>query len=244
MTDGMDLPGADPALLAFNFPRDQRGRLLGKARVLIDTLEPAKPPARTRCRFLRIQDARFELVTADEHVENQDHRWDNQPWRWRADGASPVERWGIEDLELAAAVVILLEAAEWEVALRECGVQLGDDLRRILAAEPLGYLLRDLAGGWARAAAEQLLQLAPWRLGPLAGKKSTRLFGLGGMNVQRKPGVYLKLAGGRPTLDMEASASNRRLAREEWERPLDFEAFRLGIRPPAGLPIDWPEAAE
>jgi hypothetical protein len=39
---------------------------------------------------------------------------------------------------------------------------------------------------------------------------------------------------------MEASASNRRLAREEWERSLDFEAYRLGVRPPAGFPIEWP----
>jgi hypothetical protein len=243
-TEGMDLPGSHPALLAFNFPRDQRGRLLGKARVLLDILEPPQPPGRTRCRFLRIQDGRFDLVVADEHVENQDYRWDGQPWRWRADGTSAVERWGIEDLELAQAVVILLEAAEWEVALRECGLQLGDDLRRVLASEPLGYLLRDLAGGWATAAAEQLLRLAPWRLGRVATKKSIRLFGLGGMNVQRKPGVYLKLADGRPTLDMEASASNRRLPREEWERPLDFEAYRLGIRPPTGFPLDWPEASE
>jgi len=84
--------------------------------------------------------------------------------------------------------------------------------------------------------------LASWRLPRLAGKKSIRLFGLGGMNVQRKPGVYLKLVDGSPTLDMEASASNRRLAREEWERPLDFEAFQLGVRRPAGFPIDWPES--
>jgi hypothetical protein len=244
VADGMDLPGTHPALLAFHFPRDQRGRMLAKARVLIDTLEPPEPPGRTRCRFLSIQDGRFELATADEHVENQDYRWDGQPWRWRADGTPPEERWGIEDLELAHAVVILLEAAEWEVALRECGVMLGADLRRILAAEPLGYLLRELAGGWAATAAEQLVRLAPWRLPHVAGKKSIRLFGLGGVNVQRKPGVYLKLVDGRPTLDMEASASNRRLAREEWEQPLDFEAYCFGIRPPAGFPIDWPEPPE
>jgi hypothetical protein len=244
LTEGMDLPGSHPALLAFNFPRDQRGRLLVKARVLLDILEPPQPPGRTRCRFLTIQDGRFDLVVADEHVENQDYRWDGQSWRWRADGTPPDERWGIEDLELAQAVVILLEAAEWEVALRECGVQLGDDLRRVLAAEPLGYLLRDLAGGWATTAADQLVRMAPWRLARLAGKKSIRLFGLGGVNVQQKPGAYLKLVEGRPTLDMEASASNQRLAREEWERPLDFEAYRLGMRPPEGFPIDWPEPAE
>jgi hypothetical protein len=241
LAGGMDLPGANPVLLAFHFPRNERGRLLGKARVLLDTVDPPEQQRRARCRFLKVQDGRFELVEASEFVENQDYRWDGQPWRWRADGTPPVERWGIEDLELAQAVVLLLEAAEWEVALRECGVQLGDDLRRILAAEPLGYLLRDLAGGWATTAAEQLLRLAPWRLPHRAGKKSIRLFGLGGVNVQRKPGVYLKLVEGRPTLDMEASASNRRLAREEWERPLDFEAYRLGVRPPKGFPIDWPE---
>jgi hypothetical protein len=39
---------------------------------------------------------------------------------------------------------------------------------------------------------------------------------------------------------MEASASNRRLAREESERSLDFDAYRLGVRPPAGFPIEWP----
>jgi len=56
--------------------------------------------------------------------------------------------------------------------------------RRILAAQPLGYLLRDLAGGWATTAAEHLVRLAPWRLPQVAGKKSIRLFGLGGVNAQ------------------------------------------------------------
>ncbi len=200
---GNELPGGHPALVAFHFPRDQRGRMLAKARVLLDHVAPHKQPGRARCRLLIIQNSRFEVVEADEFVENQDYRWDGQPWRWRSDGTSPSERWGIEDLELAHAITLLLEGAEWEVALNECGVQLGDTLRRVLDAEPLSYLLRDLAGGWATTAAEQLVRLAPWRLPRLAGKGSIRLFGLGGVNAQRKPGVYLKLVEGRPTVDME-----------------------------------------
>jgi hypothetical protein len=244
LPDELNLPGAHAALVAFHFPRDQRGRMLGQARVLLDFLPPATKTGRAQCRFLRLQDGKFEVIESDEHVEHQDYRWDGQPWRWRADKTSPAERWGIEDLELAHAITLLLEAAEWEVALRECGVELGDNLRQILDAEPLNYLLRDLAGAWATKAAEELVRLAPWRLPRLAAKKSIRLFGLGGVNVQRKPGVYLTLVEGKPVLDMESSASNRRLAREEWERPLDFEAYRLGTRPPTGFPIDWPEPEE
>src|SRR6476661_4252571 len=108
------LPNDHPTVIAFHFPRDQRGRMLAKARVVLDFVGPAKAQGRARCRFLAIHGGIFEIVEADEFVENQDYRWDGQPWRWCSDQPSPGERWGIEDLELGRATTRLLEGAEWE----------------------------------------------------------------------------------------------------------------------------------
>jgi hypothetical protein len=62
-----------------------------------------------------------------------------------------------------------------------------------------------------------------------------RLFGLGGSGAQVKPVVALSLRDGVPTLDVTGLGSNRRLAREDWQRSIDFEAVRLGIEIPPQL---------
>jgi hypothetical protein len=239
--DALELPGVDAALLTFYFPRDQRGQMRSTLRVLLEVLEaPARKGARSLCRFVRFEGGLFTGIIGSEFVENQDHRWHTQPWRWRRANLSSPERWGTAELDRARTSVDLLAIGKWQDAMSPWGVTLGDTLNKILAAEPLGHLYRDLTAGWATVAAEQLGGCAPWRLALLATQKSIRLFGLGGMNVQSKPGVFLRLRDGQPRLDYGASASNLRLAREEWERPLDFEAYRLGIKPPAALPLNWP----
>jgi len=105
----------------------------------------------------------------------------------------------------------------------------------VLAGEPLDPITAGLAERWGTVAGEELAAAAPWRLATLAGKTWTRMFGLGGSGAQVKPVVALGLRGGSPTLDVIASGSNRRLAREDWQRPLDFEAIRLGMELPHTL---------
>jgi hypothetical protein len=235
-TDGL-LPEVEPGLSAFYYPRDRRGRMLTTVKVLIELVETGRPGRRSRCRFLRFRGS-LEVLTSDEFVENQEHRWHQQPWRWRAaTGAPAAERWGVQDVEAAVAATELLEAGQQERALAAFGVKVGPQLAKVLAGEPLGPSNSDLAARWGTVAAEELAGLAPWRLTALAGKTWVRLFGLGGINAQVKPVVALGVRDGSPTLEVTALGSNRRLAREDWERPLDFEAQRLGIVVPSPLAV-------
>lgn len=239
LRSGAGPPGADPALIAFHFPRDRRNRMRASARVLLEVLEPGRPGRRSRCLFVRLREGAFEAFESDEFVENQDHRWNRQPWRWRPGPAvAAAERWGVSDLPAAVAAAAQLEAGEHAAAFARFGVHLGDQLRKVLAGEPLGPLTGDLAGTWGTVAADQLAAAAPWRLPALAGKAWLRVFGLGGSNAQVKPVVALGLPAGAPTLEVMGLGSNRRLAREDWERSLDFEAHRLGLPPP--LPARYP----
>ena len=231
------LPGADAALIAFHYPRDRRGRMQAAARVLVEVLAPGPPGRRSRCRFLRLQGGAIEVFESEEFVENQDHRWHEQPWRWRRDAlATPrTERWGTPDIDSAMAAANRLEAGDHEGAFAAGGLRLGDQLRKVLAGEPLSALQSDDAARWGTVAADELTGLAPWRLPPIAGRTWMRLFGLGGSMAQVKPVVAVGLAGGRPALEVTGLGSNRRLARNLWERPLDFEAERIGVALPPAL---------
>jgi hypothetical protein len=221
----------DPALVAFHYPRDRRGRMQGTARVLIGVLERGAPGRRSRCLFVRLHDGAFETFISDEFVENQDHRWHLQTWRWDrlAAHAPAPERWGVDDVDAAIRSTELLESGRFHEGLEQFGVQVCEQLRKVLAGEPLGPLHVDLAAKWGTVAAEQLAAAAPWRLGAVATKNWTRVFGLGGSNAQVKPVVALGLRDGRPALEVTALGSNRRLAAEDWQRSNDFEAYRLGI---------------
>lgn len=230
LRDAGYLAVADPALIAYHFPRDRRGRMLGKATVLLEILEFGSPGKRSRCRFLRLTGGVFESFISDQFVENQDHRWHLQSWRWRRDAAvTPEQRWGVTDMNAAAAAAADLEAGRIVEGFEAFGVELGAGLVKILAGQPLDPVNADLAGRWGTVAMEELAAAAPWRLGSLAGKTWIRLFGLGGSGAQVRPVVALGLRDRVPTVDFAALGSNRRLAREDWERSLDFEARRLGL---------------
>jgi hypothetical protein len=230
-------PNIDAQLVAFHFPRDRRGRMSTTARVLIDVLVPGPPGRRSRCLFIRLTGGAFEAFESDEYVENQDYRWHRQRWRWHRE-AAPVpagERWGVTDSRAAFAASEQLERGEIESALTGYGIQAGDQLRKVLAGQPIGPLLADLAAKWGTVAAEQLALAAPWRMAPLATKTWMRVFGLGGSNAQVKPVVALGLRDGAPILEVMGLGSNRRIAVEEWQRSIDFEARRLGVPLPPGL---------
>ena len=82
--------------------------------------------------------------------------------------------------------------------------------------------------GLAGAAAGRLAEVPP-------RKGWMRVFGRGGGGAQVTPTVALGCVGGRPELEVVGLGSNRRLAREDWVRPLDFEAARLKVQLPEYL---------
>jgi hypothetical protein len=227
----------DTRLVALHFPRDRRARMSTSAKVMIDVLAPGNPGRRSRCLFLRFDGNAFEAFESEEYVENQDYRWHRQRWRWQPEAAlAPApERWGVTDSRAAVAAGEQLERGEIEDGLAAFGIQTGDQLRKVLAGQPIGPLLADLASKWGTVAAEQLAAAAPWRLAPLATKTWMRVFGLGGSNAQVKPVVALGLRDRAPALEVMGLGSNRRLAVEDWQRSIDFEACRLGVALPPGL---------
>jgi hypothetical protein len=58
------------------------------------------------------------------------------------------------------------------------------------------------------------------------------LFGLTGLNQQRRPMLALDLRGGVPELRMVWTGSNARLPRALWERPADLDAALAGLATP------------
>jgi hypothetical protein len=174
--------------------------------------------------------------------ENEDHRWDREPWRWdRAAAAAtdPATRWGAEPTSVASQLDAL-DAGSWDDALAMAGVRLEDGLRRLLDGRDASPSTRDLTAGWAPRLAEILVGTALWRLADatalLRKGRPLRIAGLGGVNIQRKPGVFLGLDGGRPSLGLEFNASNERLPEPAWARPVDLDLVRLGLLDPGGIP--------
>ena len=174
--------------------------------------------------------------------ENEEHRWDREPWRWdRAAAAAtdPATRWGAEPASVAP-LLDALDAGNWDDALAAADVRLEEGLRRLLDGRDASPSTRDLTVGWAPRLAEILVGTALWRLADatalLRKGRLLRIAGLGGVNIQRKPGVFLGLDGGRPSLALEFNASNERLPEPAWARPVDLDLVRLGLLDPAGIP--------
>ncbi len=210
--------------IAWHLPRRPTAKLDPKAVIALVPLgDPARRPG-----------TREDWVVEGLISENEDHRWDLAPWRWdsRATTADPVRRWGGDPSSLEATLAAL-DDGRWDDALRLSDVRLDDALRRVLDGRDASYDTRDLTAAWAPRLAEALSGIALWRLADattlLRKGRSTRLFGLGGVNIQRKPGVFLGIEDDRPRLELDWSASNERLAWPAWTRPVDLDLVRSGI---------------
>ena len=227
--------------IAWHLPRRPTAKLDPKAVIALVPLgDPARRPG-TREDWIvaRPDDDPDRMLTLDIHVEgliseNEDHRWDLAPWRWdsTATTVDPATRWGGDPSALEPTLAALDEW-RWDDALRLSDVRLDDALRRVLDGRDASYDTRDLTAAWAPRLAEAVAGVALWRLSEattlLRKGRPTRLFGLGGVNIQRKPGVFLGIEGGRPRLELEWSASNERLAWPAWTRPVDLDLVRAGI---------------
>jgi hypothetical protein len=229
------------AAIAWHLPRRPTAKLDPKAVIGLVPLGDASRRVGTREDWIvaRPDDDPDRMLTLDVHVEgliseNEDHRWDRAPWQWDAAAATtdPQRRWGGDPAALEP-ILAALDEGHWDEALRAADVRLDEALRRVLDGRDASYDTRDLTVTWAPRLAEAVAGIALWRLPEalalLRKGRPTRLFGLGGVNVQRKPGVFLGVEDGRPRLLLDWSASNERLPWPAWTRPTDLDLVRAGL---------------
>jgi hypothetical protein len=182
---------------------------------------------------------RFSLSVDEVITENESHRWDTEPWRWAGDDQTPLtDRWGT-DAETARTVVDALDHGRWLDVLTGT-VDLDDAVAALLAGRDAGPDLADLTAAWRPRLVANMARLAPWRVATATGElrkgKPIRLFGLGGVTQQRKPGIFLSGEASRPRLSLEFSASNERVRETAWTRPLDLDLVVSGLVEPSAIP--------
>jgi hypothetical protein len=238
-----DLARLDAGLLCWHFPRERSGRY---ARRAVVALAPYGPDPAKRGPWLtaRVRDGALTLGVEPLIGVNQDHRWDATPWLWSAAGrhAGARERWQVAGPEEARPLAALLDAYDVAAALEAAGVRVDDDVAGLLDGFPTRYLRAAYTDTWVAALYGGLARSAPWRfaaayeawhreraaLGRPAGG-AVPLFGLTGLNQQRRPMLALDLRGGAPELRMVWTGSNARLSRALWERPADLDAALAGL---------------
>jgi hypothetical protein len=228
-------------LLAWHFPRDRRGRLQARAVVALRCVRlGARPQARQLWLCAEGSEPRaperIHLRLRWEHGANQDHRWDGARslWDTRCQGLGLDARWGVADRARADRSASLMERGRFSEGLGLYGVELSPEADQVARGRAPWYGLRHLAATWAGAMGAHLADAAPWLLAAAAGEAGTasrpvRLFGLGGQNIARKPGLFLAGAPGRPRLEIHWSGSSARLPLVAWRRPADYELLRLGL---------------
>jgi hypothetical protein len=241
-----DLDRLDAGLLCWHFPRDRGGRY---ARRAVVALAPYGPDPAKRGPWLtaRARDGALALGVESLIGVNQDHRWDATPWLWSAAGrhASAHQRWQVASAEEARPLAALLDTHDVAAALEAAGVRADPDVAGLLDGFPTRYLRAAYTDAWVAALYGGLARSAPWRFAaayetwrreraargrPAGGP--VPLFGLTGLNQQRRPMLALDLRGGVPELRMVWTGSNARLPRALWERPADLDAALAGLATP------------
>jgi hypothetical protein len=231
----------DHSQLCYHFPRDPNGRYAKRAVV---ALAGYGAGLGKRGPWLAVRADGNALVAGVEELigDNQDHRWDNSPWLWNIThrNAGAGQRWQLPGAAYARPIVTLLDQHAVAEALTVAGVDVDTDIAALLAGYPTCYLRAEHTDTWVNRLYGQLQNSAPWRFAAAyriwqrerqtASRRVSRpiaLFGLRGLNQQRKPMVALELRDGTPCLLMVWSGSNSRLPRTLWERPADLEATLL-----------------
>ena len=128
------------------------------------------------------------------------------------------------------------DVGSWPAILHAAGIAADPAVSALVRGEDATRDLADLTDVWAPRLTESLLRLAPWKLAAataaLRKGKPMRLFGLGGVNQQRKPGIFLAGDAANPRLELEFSATNERLPEILWTRPLDLDLVHAGLLAP------------
>jgi hypothetical protein len=153
--------------------------------------------------------------------------------------------------ERAARCIALQDAGRLREALALYGVELDEQVGRILDGFRIKYQAAREIEPWARATQDALRRAALWRWEPLlrdamaarerwvAEKRSRRwsppilrLFWLPHQTQQAKEAVMLRARerdGSEPWLELESSAHNARLPAVAWQRPLEIDLLRFGL---------------
>ena len=187
---------------------------------------------------------------------NQTHRWMDRPWMWQAVEPPAAERAWLGDgaeQERAARSLLLLDEGKIEDALSLYGVTLSDDLHRLLGGQRIAppACCAHADATWTDLLVETLRQSAPWllhgavpeeaaRISRFTGKKpgkraqSWKLAIFPGQHHSRKASLMLAADrdGRNPRFEIEATASNARLAETSWKRLLEVDLLRYGVHSP------------
>jgi hypothetical protein len=236
-----DLARLDAGQLCFHFPRDRLGRYARRAAVALAGYDP--DPARRAPWLVARADGDTVVVGIESVIGvNQDHRWDATPWLWSDAHRTtpPQRRWQVPYPDHAGDIVRLLDDHAVAEAMTMAGVTVDADLAALLDGYPTRYRRAVYTDRWVGRLYEQLRGCAPWRFAaayqvwqrerrelrrPATGP--TVLFGLGGVNQQRRPTVALDVRQATPHLRMVWTASNARLPHALWRRPADLDAALL-----------------
>jgi hypothetical protein len=228
----------DRRKLARAFPRDDKGRPLPKVEVPLVSLSSDAPQKRGRSLWLVARGpskvkAPITIAISSLFYENCDHRWDDRRSDW--DDRVADDR----DLEAARTpaareATALQDEGRFGEALARFGVTLGDGLRIALAGTPSDsyYAAHRWPLRWQVAAVEQLWAIGPWKLAAALAARVAwrRLPLLPGQTRQVKAAITI-LPG--PSLLVDESGSNARLAETQWRRPITVDVARLGRDSPA-----------
>jgi len=216
--------------LFVTFPRDRRGRLWPRARVL---LSPAGAGSDTERRPWIVATGpdwaggdsltiRIEPVIA----VNEAHRFDLTPWLWQRDTLALTEPSTWVPLANDGAAIALLTKGEVEEGLRLSGLSLDEGITRLAKGLVLGLGYEDPS--WPATARESLCLVFPSLLlsaGLTYARRilrrpsdGIRLFTLPGQRQLRKASIVF-VPTDPPRLELQWTGSNRRLSHLLWERP-------------------------
>ncbi|TMF14216.1 MAG: hypothetical protein E6I37_03600 [Chloroflexi bacterium] len=212
------------------FPRDRRGRLWPRARVL---LAPAGPGADTGRRpwVVAIGPERAGGRTLTIRIEpviavNEAHRFDLAPWLWRRDAPPLAKSSSWAPLASDGAAILLLARGKIEEGLRTSGLTLDEAVTRLARGQVLGLGYEDPS--WPAVARESLSLIFPALLLSAGFRYASRilrrphdglrLFTLPGQRQARKASIMF-VPGDTPRLELAWMGSNRRLSYLLWQRP-------------------------
>jgi hypothetical protein len=223
----------DPAALALHFPRDTSGRFLRSALVALVPL--GRSPPHLRGPWLAVRAKQNELHAGVENLigGNQPNRWNLTPWMWDRQhvGASPRQRWQLDDPAQARPYLDALAVGQLTEALKLAGVAVDDQLAKLLRGAPTRNFRAELTETWVSNLYAGLSYSAPWRftaayaawLTERGGRpRPVAMFGLKGLSQARKPKVALDQTPSGPILRLWFSGGNLILPSALWTVPADL----------------------
>jgi hypothetical protein len=223
----------DPAALALHFPRETSGRFLRSALVALLPLDRAPPHLRGPWLTVRAKQDQLHVAVENLIGGNQPNRWNLTPWMWHRQhvGASPRERWQLDDPAQAQPYLDALAAGQLTEALKLAGVAVDDQLAKLLRGAPTRNFRAELTETWVANLYAGLSYSAPWRftaayaawLTERGGRsRPVAMFGLKGLGQARKPKVALDQTSSGPVLRLWFSGGNLILPSALWTIPADL----------------------